>query len=137
MDEQMCTRRGHVLIVDDDEDIRDTLAEALSLMGYTSDSAVDGAEGLELLRKREVCLVILDLMMPGMNGWDFRKEQLREPALAHIPVAVLSGAGLAGARLEELAADVYLEKPVALDRLLQVTARFCDPARDSSSPLGA
>jgi len=71
--------------------------------------------------------VLLDLMMPGMNGWDFRKAQLRDPAIASIPVVVVS----AVARSQDLPADGFLQKPFSLDELLALVrrvARRSDPA---------
>ena len=80
----------HVLIVEDDRDIADLFVLIARLQGYSADSAADGEEGLRKLRSRQTSLVVLDLVMPGMSGWDFREQQLRDPAIADVPVLCVS-----------------------------------------------
>src|SRR5690606_2328003 len=81
-----------VLVVDDDEDIRLILAQILSLQGYDAPTAANGLDALsQLYDGVEPCLILLDLMMPAMSGWEFRTKQLQDPKLAQIPVVVLSG----------------------------------------------
>ena len=111
-----------VYVVEDDNDLRRTLGEALEAQGYAVVAAANGAEALAALRSDDVhpCLILLDLMMPVMNGYEFRKEQRADPALAGIPVVVISAHARAG-----VDADAFLPKPVALRRLLAVIARFC------------
>ena len=78
-------------VVDDDPDMREALRLVLELRGYSVEEAADGQRALELLRSNPgCCLILLDLMMPGMNGWQFRKAQQEAPELAAIPVVVLS-----------------------------------------------
>src|SRR5262249_48304507 len=117
----------NILIVDDDQDICDTVQIILELRGYRVVTASDGAEALHLLRNGErPCLILLDLMMPGMNGTQFREEQLRDSALASIPVLILSGDG----RVAEKAAPLHAEglgKPLHLQTLLDRVCRFCPP----------
>src|SRR5262249_27660442 len=84
---------GCVLVVDDDADVRGMLAQVLELEGYDVVTAADGREALRRLEERRPFLVLLDLMMPGMNGWQFRAEQLKQPGIADVPVVVLSGDG--------------------------------------------
>jgi CheY-like chemotaxis protein len=124
-----------ILLVDDDTDIREIVSEVLELHGYSVITACDGAEALSLLRKRaqEPRLILLDLMMPGMNGMEFRAIQCSDPALASIPVVILSG----DARMNQKAASLGLpgvKKPVELHELLQVVARYCPT--DSDLPTG-
>ncbi len=114
-------RRGYslfmtlrVLIVDDESDIRDAIAELLSEEGYEVQGARDGAEALTKARACHPSLVLLDLMMPGMNGWEFRAKQRGDPELAAIPVVVLSALG----RVPGVDAAAYLQKPFELDDLL-------------------
>ena len=118
-------RRPWVLIVDDDEDIRDTIRSLLQLRGYAVDTAADGRVGLERMRAADPpALVILDYMMPGMNGEEFREAQLRDPELARVPVVLLTGAGDVGR-----AAHVDVErmaKPIELQLLFDTVARYCD-----------
>ena len=113
--------RAPVLIVEDDADIRELLSSVLVLEGYPVVTAADGAEGLEQLRTAHPALVLLDLMMPSMDGWEFRRLQMLDPALAGVPTVILSGDG----RLEAKAASLgtsFLRKPVDLDELLSVVA---------------
>src|SRR5688572_8117033 len=81
-----------VLIVDDDVDLRQTIVEALTVVGYRVDEAANGAEALEVLGRRRPALVLLDLMMPVMDGWQFRFRQQQRADLAQIPVVLLSAA---------------------------------------------
>lgn len=113
------------MIVDDDADICMTMQIALEAYGYRVTTASDGGEALHKLETDEApCLIILDLMMPGMNGQQFREAQLRNPALAEIPVVVLSG----DYRVDERAAEMgveWLGKPIELPQLLAKVEQFC------------
>jgi CheY-like chemotaxis protein len=115
-----------ILVVDDDEDIRDTIRSLLQLRGYSVDIAADGAAGLERMRAGAApALVILDFMMPRMNGEEFRAAQLADPALSAVPVILLTGAGdtasALGTPVERIA------KPIDLQLLFDTVARFCTP----------
>jgi len=80
-----------VLVVDDDADSRTLLEMALSISGYTVETAVNGRDALESARRNPPRLILLDLAMPIMDGFTFRTEQLRDSALAAIPVICVSG----------------------------------------------
>lgn len=121
------TTGGWVLLIDDDEDIRDTIQSLLELRGYRVRTASDGADGLASMRREPPSLVILDLMMPGMNGEAFRAAQLREPALAAIPVVVLSGAGRIADKASLLGVEA-VSKPIDLQILFDTVERFCPSA---------
>lgn len=114
-----------VLVVDDDQDIRETIALVLESAGYQVTSASNGAEALSVLRggSNLPCLVLLDLMMPVMDGREFRRAQKQDAAVANIPVVVLSGDSRIESKAAELGADAYLRKPVGIDDLLDVVAR--------------
>jgi CheY-like chemotaxis protein len=115
-----------VLIVEDDLDIRETLAEILQDEGYPVATAANGREAMAHLRSRApTCVILLDLMMPIMNGWEFRAEQQQDPALAQIPVVVVSGDGNVAQKAASLSVDGYLAKPIDLDRLLDTVAAYC------------
>ena len=117
-----------VMIVDDDTDICTTMQIALEAYGYRVTTASDGAEALHKLETDEApCLIILDLMMPGMNGQQFREAQLRNPALAKIPVVVLSGDYQVVERAAEMGVE-GLGKPIELPQLLAKVAQFCGRA---------
>jgi CheY-like chemotaxis protein len=107
---------ARVLIVDDELDIRETISEILGFEGHEVFSAADGEQALVRCRQLKPDLILLDLMMPGMNGWDFRRAQLRDPEIAGIPVVVVSAVG----RLGDLPASGFLPKPFGLDDLLAV-----------------
>jgi CheY-like chemotaxis protein len=118
---------SYVLVVDDDPDVREALVMALEAHGLRVESAANGREALERLRAGDSpCVILLDLMMPVMNGWRFRAEQASDPRLAHIPVVVLTGAGPAARATEAgLAASSVLSKPVDLERLMSIVERLC------------
>lgn len=102
-----------VLIIDDDSGSREALAELLADEGYGVATAEDGAEGLAYLRVgHRPRVILLDLMMPGVDGWDFRAEQKRDTELAQIPVIAISAAG------KLVDADYSLRKPIEIDTLL-------------------
>jgi DNA-binding response OmpR family regulator len=105
---------GCILVVDDESDIRDTIAELLAEEGYEVEEARDGAEALAKAHDCHPMVVLLDLMMPGMNGWEFRARQRGDPELAGIPVIVLSALG----KVAGVEAAAYLQKPFGLEELL-------------------
>jgi CheY-like chemotaxis protein len=113
-----------VLIVEDDPDVAGIVAVVLRAAGFDPVVAADGREGLERLRETHPSVVLLDLMMPGMTGWQFREAQLRDPELARVPIVVVSGAGKTPAHARDLGADAYLTKPIELDDLLQVVGQY-------------
>ena len=113
-----------ILVVDDDQDLRDAIADILSDEGYRVGQAGNGAEALTYLRTHEKPdLILLDLMMPVMDGLQFRREQRRDPLLAEIPVVVLTAAGKV-ARRELAAEDVVVAKPIRPDELLQLLKTY-------------
>ena len=114
-----------VLAVDDDEDIRAMIEMALDLGGISSTGAASGEGALQRLREGlRPSVILLDLMMPGLSGWDFRAAQACDLELAAIPVVVLSGGGNVAKEAESLGARAYLRKPVDLDDLLQTVRRY-------------
>jgi CheY-like chemotaxis protein len=119
---------GHrVLVVDDDNEIRETMVEVLNDEGYEAVGASDGIEALAQLRDPadRWCLVLLDLMMPNMDGRTFRAEQLQDPAIAPIPVVIISAMNDVAAAAEELEVAAHMTKPIPLRELIQVVRQFC------------
>ncbi|HVY61895.1 MAG TPA: response regulator, partial [Planctomycetota bacterium] len=113
---QACKR---VLVVEDDVDIQEALAQILENEGYKVTSADNGLNAMSYLRTSErPCLILLDLMMPIMDGWQFRAEQRKDPKLAGIPIVVLSAHGSVPQHAAALEAAMYLKKPIDLDLLL-------------------
>jgi len=126
MEHQKRAKNATVLIVEDDPLIRETLDEILSGEGYHTVSARDGAEALTRLRETgSTDLIILDLMMPVMNGWEFRAEQLRDASISKIPVIVVTGSTHSAERSAGLKSLELLAKPLNLELLLQTVARYC------------
>jgi CheY-like chemotaxis protein len=113
-----------VLIVEDDDDVREMLAVLLRGESYDVMTATNGAEALEAMRQQRPCLVLLDLMMPVMNGWDFRRLQLSDPDLADVPVICLTAVFDPARVAEELSVRCF-RKPVALDDVLVEVAAVC------------
>lgn len=113
-----------VLVVDDDPDICEVTQMILESRGYRVVTAENGAEALRKLRAGEdPCLILLDLMMPYMNGIQFRDEQIRDPALASIPVVLLSASGDVTTRAAAAGLE-GLRKPIDLAVLLDTVERF-------------
>jgi CheY-like chemotaxis protein len=118
---------GGVLVVEDDEDIRADLTAILRVKGFTVDEAANGRDALARLRAgARPCVIVLDLMMPVMNGWELRQAMLGDVLLAAIPVIVVSGKGrIAPDEEQVLAPSAVLVKPFELSELLLLVARFC------------
>jgi CheY-like chemotaxis protein len=125
-----------VLIVDDDDDIRETITVVLEDEGYSVASAANGEEALQYLRADATelpQLILLDLMMPVMDGIEFRAEQQKDPALATIPVVVITASGNAKERAKTMRVTAMIQKPIALDTLL-ATIEMCTSATKDPSP---
>lgn len=116
-----------VLVVDDDPDIREAFEEALADLGYRVATAHNGAVAFEWLRSsgEKPAMILLDLRMPVMDGAELRRKLLEDPALAPIPVLVLTAHRPHRDEIEELAVDEYMEKPVHLLLLRSSLARLC------------
>jgi CheY-like chemotaxis protein len=113
-----------VLVVEDDEGLREMMAQLLTLEGFQTATVANGQEALAYLHassRPEV--ILLDLMMPVMDGWEFRRHQQADPALAGVPVIVLSA--LDQARTTSVEAVAFLKKPLDFDRLLDLVRQYC------------
>jgi two-component system response regulator MprA len=114
-----------ILVVEDDLDVRLSLVEVLEDEGYSVASASDGVEALDYLRVRPAPrLILLDLMMPRMDGFQFRSAQMNDRAIAEIPVAVVTADERVGQRALAMAAHGFLRKPVKLTDLLALVQRL-------------
>lgn len=117
-----------ILIVEDDLSIRETMRFFLEMEGYAVDEAPDGKAALDKLRSESAPrLILLDLMMPVMNGYEFLLARARDPRLSEIPVVVVS-AFADGAKLES--AQAFLDKPIDFDRLSPLIRKYCGPGEE-------
>jgi CheY-like chemotaxis protein len=112
-----------VLVIDDDAGSRGALSQLLRDEGYDVVAVTHGAEALEYLQRHVPRLIILDLMMPILDGWDFRERQRRDPAIARIPVIAVS------ASLRIVDADAFFLKPIRFEKLLERVREYVRPAR--------
>jgi DNA-binding response OmpR family regulator len=122
-----------VLVVDDDQDIREVMEMVLSDCGYRVRTARHGAEALAAALDRRPGLVLLDMLMPVMEGWSCARA-LRERFGPSLPIVVMTAAEHAGKRGLEVGANAVLAKPFDMDELLAVVSRYVRPAAGLSSP---
>lgn len=119
-----------ILIVDDDYGIRLSLKEIFEDEGYRVLLACNGREALDVLRKSpnvRPCAILLDLMMPVMDGARFRNEQINDPTISTIPVIVLTADGSAITKAAAMSVTMAFTKPLQLDELLESVAKYCPP----------
>ena len=127
-----------ILLVEDDRDICEIVEQVLAEEGYETIAVSNGAEGLAHLRAPErprPFVIMLDLMLPVMDAWQFRAEQTREPALADIPVVIFSANPKLGKYADALGAAAVIRKPPDLDELLGILNRFApsEPPPESAA----
>lgn len=115
-----------ILIVDDDRDIRETLKELVEQEGFAAICAENGEDALTELRSGDVlpCVILLDLTMPVMDGFAFRAAQLADPALAAVPVVVMTADGNLEDKRKRIGAERALKKPMEVDELVEVIAVY-------------
>lgn len=119
-----------ILLIEDDPDIQASLLDLLDMEGYTVRAASDGRQALDLL---ECCtdlpgLILLDLMMRGMDGKEFREQQLRNPRLMSIPVVIMSADGGSDLHVADSGVAGYLRKPADVTDILDAVARHLKPS---------
>ena len=118
----------HIVVIEDDADLRETMKELLEMEGFSVLTAANGREGLNLIeRDGGPCLILLDLMMPVMNGWEFLDAMQRngQDLLAQTKVAVVSAAADMAEVQQQYGCSV-LKKPVSIDRLFALAHAACD-----------
>jgi two-component system, chemotaxis family, chemotaxis protein CheY len=121
------TRLARVLIVEDDDGIRDMVDIVLSAAGYEVLTASDGADALEVIGGGSPDLVLLDMRMPVMDGWEFARRYRAGPA-PHAPIVVMTAARDAAQRAAEIDANGYLGKPFDMAELLRLVSQLARPA---------
>lgn len=112
-----------MLVVDDDPDILEALSEILEAEGFEIRRARNGKEALERLEPDPPQLILLDLMMPVMDGWEFAQRMRQRPSVAHIPIIVLSADRNVGLKATDIGATGHLAKPFELSDLLDMVRR--------------
>lgn len=117
---------GDILLVEDDDGLGSILAAVLQDQGYRVALASDGKEALDYLSGRQrPQLILLNLMMPGMNGWKLREQLSKDPGLAEIPVVVLSGASNLDRKAAALGAARSFTKPYNLKAVVETVRHYC------------
>lgn len=112
-----------ILVIEDEKEIRETLRQMLELEGYSAYEAANGREGLDLLTKIErPCLILLDLMMPIMNGWQFLEIKSGNVIFATIPVVIVSAFG---DRARSFKVQGFINKPIDIDVLYGTIKQYC------------
>lgn len=122
----LMTEARPILVVDDDPSIRDLIAMALADQGYDVEAAPHGAAALEIVGHTLPSIILLDMRMPVMDGWEFARAYRSKPG-PHAPIIVLTAARDAGQRAREIRADGFLGKPFDLDDLLSLVAHHATP----------
>lgn len=113
-----------ILVVEDDNSIRELLVELLESEGYQVASAVNGLEGLKQLESEHPDLILIDLMMPVMDGYSFRTEQLKNPSWSQIPTVVMSAEANAKEKMKNFQITAFLSKPVELETILKTVSEY-------------
>jgi two-component system response regulator MprA len=126
---------GRVLVVDDEPMVRETLGQVLADEGYVVDLAVDGETALDRVHAALPDAILLDLMMPGMNGRQFLQALRDEPAYAHVPVLIMTAVHGLEVNLATLGASEVVEKPFNVDELLNKVALAVYRSRDQANLL--
>lgn len=120
-----------VLVVEDNDDVREMMAVTLELEGHQVATAINGRDALDKLHHGErPCVILLDLMMPVMNGWEFRRALELDPVLRDVPVVVVSAA--TGEMASRAQAAAHLPKPLDMDRLLEIVGALCSDGNADS-----
>ena len=126
------SKEGRVLVVDDEPMVRETLGQVLTDEGYVVDLAVDGETALDRVRAARPDAILLDLMMPGMNGRQFLQALRSDPAYAHVPVLLMTAVHGLEVNLATLGASEVVEKPFNVDELLNKVALAVYRSRDAN-----
>lgn len=123
-----------VLLVEDDASSSEAMRDLLVMAGHSVDCVSNGREALDRLHEDpEYCIILLDVMMPVMNGYEFRDAQLKDPRLASIPVIMLTADGRAREKARRLRSTQYFQKPFSPPELLRAIEHHC-PGASASAP---
>jgi CheY-like chemotaxis protein len=122
-------QRRTILVVDDSDSIRDALSCLLEIAGHVPVLAADGEEGVRMAVQHRPDAILLDMMMPVLDGWGAIRRLRADPATAGIPVLALTALRLSQAQVEDAGFDGYLSKPIPSHRLLEEIERACSRVR--------
>lgn len=124
-------KKNTVLVIEDEEDVRNFVSRLLELEGYEVLTAETGESGLDIARASEISLVVLDLKLPGMDGWAVIKEMRGNASLSGVPVILFTAAvnALERAKAQKLANTYYLPKPVNVVTMKTLVKRILNSAR--------
>lgn len=123
----MNSKNPYILVVEDSPDIREQIGKVFRSEGYHVQLMNDGQNALQHLKvcEKMPSVILLDLMMPGMDGFQFRAEQERDARMAGIPVLVMTADANADIKALKIGAQGYLRKPIAVETLIKVAEKFC------------
>lgn len=120
-----------ILVVEDNNDIRETVEDVLRTEGYRVHAVGNGREAIQALKRIDgPCLILLDMMMPLFNGWEFLEAQKNNARFADLPVVVMSALDAQTALVRGssvVAARGYIRKPIDLDVLMRIVQDYCEP----------
>lgn len=128
-------KEGRVLVVDDEPMVRETLGQVLEDEGYVVDTAIDGETALQKVYAARPDAILLDLMMPGMNGRQFLQALRDQPDYANVPVLMMTAVHGLNVNLQTLGASEVVEKPFNVDELLNKIALAVYRSRDAEKPV--
>ena len=115
-----------ILVIEDSVDLRNGLFEVLRGEGYAAETAATGREALDKLRAGfQPCIILMDLMMPEMNGFEFRTAQLADPELATIPLIAYSGVDDLATHAKQLRANAFIRKPAEISAIMSLVREHC------------
>jgi CheY-like chemotaxis protein len=123
------TCRNPILVVEDDTDSRVMLATVLTLQNYRVVTAANGEEGIAMARQHRPCIILLDLMMPVMDGEEFRAAQLDDPEIRDIPVVLVTAAHDGSSRAQSMGALCCIKKPLSLKEVTAHVTTYCSTGR--------
>jgi two-component system OmpR family response regulator len=129
--------RAHVLVLEDDPGLQHMLSTVLRLENYEVEGVSSGSGALSAIEARRPDVMVLDLLVPDMSGWEVARRLRADPASARIPILVVSSVQDLAAEADRMGADDHLAKPFLVQDLLNKLLRLLDLGRQANAPRGA
>jgi two-component system OmpR family response regulator len=129
--------RAHVLVLEDDPGLQHMLSTVLRLENYEVEGVSSGSGALSAIEARRPDVMVLDLLVPDMSGWEVARRLRADPASAKIPILVVSSVQDLAAEADRMGADDHLAKPFLVQDLLNKLLRLLDLGRQANAPRGA